>query len=782
MNNLPPQTTSFIGREHEIAEVSRLLGASRLLTLTGVGGGGKTRLALQVAGSLLDTFPDGTWFIELAPLSDPSLVVPAVARGLRVPEEPDRTLVESLVASAASKRLLLILDGCEHLAAASAHLATRLLQACPSVRILVTSREALAIAEEVTFRVPSLPVPHAGAAPSPDDLMSCDAVRLFVERAAVIEPAFHVIPENAAALARICRRLDGIPLALELAAAQLTALTADQIADRLDDRFRLLTDASRTALPRRETLRAAMDWSYDLLPDGERAVLRRASVFAGGFGLEAAMTVCVGDGIAADEIRLLVGRLVDKSLLLEVPLGGEARFRLPEAVRRYGRDRLLTEDELARARARHRDWYLALAERSEAELQGIDQQRWIARLEREHDNLREAIAFSAGQPSSSEAVRLVAALWWFWHTRGYLAEGRGWLAKVIDAGPTDDPRARARALYGAGFLAWRQGDFDQAQAFGRESLGIARALGNALGMAAATSLLEQVARSQGHYARAAALPEQSLAMFRELGDAWGIATALIAAGNAARFQGNYGRAREALEESLELFRRTSDPSGTAAALHFLALVARDQEDYARAEAAGQESVDLNRELGDASRVAFSLHVLGLVARDQGQDARAEALLEESLGIFRELEDTWGVTTALVSLGVAARLRGARVRATTLLQEGLSLRKRLGDKVGIAECLEDLAAVAAGDAPERAVRLLGAGEALRGAMGAQLPPAHRADCEHAAEIALARLGQETFDHAWSAGRRLGVESAVDEALMLTVPAPDRAGGSETARRR
>ena len=769
MNNLPPQTTTFIGREHEIAHVTRLLGTTRLLTLTGVGGGGKTRLALQAAGGLLDAFPDGVWFVEFAPLSDPGLVVQTTTTVLGVAEEPGRTLLESLVASAASKHLLLILDSCEHVISAAAHLVVAVLQTCPSVRILATSRESLATAEEVTFRVPSLSVPHPRAAAAPDALMWCEAVRLFVDRAAVIDRAFHVVPDNAAALARICHRLDGIPLAIELAAAQLSVLTIDQIADRLDDRFRLLTDASRTDLPRHHTLRAAMDWSYDLLSEKERAVLRRVSVFAGGFGLDAAAAVSAKDGVAADEIGSLVGHLIHKSLVLAEALQDEGRFRLQETVRWYGRDRLLEAGEQTRARTRHRDWYLALAERSEAELQGTDQKHWIASLEREHDNLREALAFSLEEPSSSESARLAAALWWFWHTRGYLTEGRTWLSKVIAAGPTDDPRARARALYGAGFLAWRQGDFDQAQALGRESLNVARALGNALGMAAATSLLEQVARSQGHYARAAALSDQCLAMFRELGDTWGIATALISLGNAARFQGNYGRAREALEESLGLFRGMNDPSGTAAALHFLALVARDQRDYTRAEAAGQESVDLNRELGDASRVAFSLHALGLVARDQGQYARAETLLEESLGIFRELEDTWGVTTALVSLGVAARLRGAHLQATALLQEGLVLRKRLGDRVGIAECLEDLAAVAADESPERTARLLGAGEALRGSMGAQLPPAHRADCERAAEVARARLGREIYERARSAGRRLDVEKAVEEALALNLPA-------------
>jgi len=772
-HNLPVQVTSFIGREREITEVTHLLGATRLLTLTGVGGGGKTRLALQAAAGLADTFPDGIWFVEFASLSDPSLVPQTAAAALGVREEPGRTVLESVVAFAASKTLLLVLDTCEHLIAATSHLADTIVRACPSVRIMATSREPLAIWGELTYRVPSLSLPDPHDSPAADLLMRYEAVRLFAARAAFVHPGFTMTSHNAAAVAQVCRQLDGIPLAIELAAARVKVLSVEQIAARLDDRFYLLTGGSRVSLPRHQTLRAAIDWSYDLLSEKERTLFRRASVFAGGFGLDAAEEICAGSDLASGEILVLLMQLVDKSLVLvETPVG-EARYRIQETIRRYSRDRLLEARQQGEFLARHRDWYLALAERAEPELQGPEQKRWTRYLEAEHDNLRDALAFSLEGRSAGEALRLASALWWFWHVRGYLTEGRAWLSKALAGSRGDISKVRARALYAAGFLAWRQGEFDEARTLGEESLSVAQALGERLSIASAISLLEQVARAQGDYARAAALPEQSLAMFREWGDTWGTATALVILGNAARFQGNYARAREALEESLELFRSLTDASGTAAALHYLGLVARDQGDYVRAEAVGRESLRLNREAGDASRVAFSLHSLGLVARDQSDHAQAEGLFQESLSLFRELEDTWGVTTALVSLGVTARLRGDDARAADLLQESLRLRRELGDKAGIAECLEDLAAVAAARRdPQRAARLLGAGEALRTAIGVQLPPAHQADCKRTADAARKQLAKTAFTAAWASGRRLEVEQAIGDALALPAPgAPD-----------
>jgi len=768
-HNLPVELTSFIGREREITELKRLLGTTRLLTLTGIGGAGKTRLALQVAAELLDVFADGVWLVELAPLSDPGLVPHTVAAALGVREEPGRTVLESLVDFAGPKSLLLMLDNCEHVISASAHLVDTLVRACPSARIMATTREPLGIASELTYRVPPLSLPEPGHQDPFELLMRSEAVRLFVERAVFVNPRFTITERNAPAVTQACCRLDGIPLAIELAAARVKVLSVEQIAARLDDRFKLLTGGSRTSLPRHQTLRAAIDWSHDLLSNKERALLRRAAVFAGGFGLEAAEEICTGHGVVPGEVLDLLAQLVDKSLIMAETLASEARYRIQETVRRYGRDRLLESGEQPEFLTRFRDWYLALAERAEPELQGSEQKRWIRQLEAEHDNLREALAFSLEGLSGEQALRLASALWWFWHVRGYLSEGRTWLSKALAGSPGTVARARARALYGAGFLAWRQGEFDQAQALGQESLDVFRALGDRLGMASAISLLEQVARAQGDYARAAALPEQSLAMFREMGDTWGIATALVILGNAARFQGSYAGAREALEESLELFRNLGDASGTAAALHFLGLVARDQGDYARADAVGRESLRLSQELGDTSRIAFSLHSLGLVARDQSDHAQAETLFQESLALFREMEDTWGITTALVSLGVTARLRGDDVRAAELLQESLRLRRELGDKAGIAECLEDLAAVAAARRdPQRAARLLGAGEALRKSIGAQLPPVQKADCERTAAAARKQLGETAFEAARMAGRKTEADKAVEDALALPVP--------------
>ena len=776
-NNLPVEMTSFIGREREIAEIKRLLGTARLLTLAGVGGVGKTRLALQTAAEMLDAFPDGVWLVELAPLSDPSLVPHTVAGALGVHEEPGRTLLESLVAFARSKSLLMILDNCEHVISASAHLADTLMRVCPTARIVATTREPLGITGELTYRVFPLTLPDLDRGAPFDSLMRSEAVRLFVERAIFVDPRFTITERNAAAVTQVCRRLDGIPLAIELAAARVRVLSPDQIAARLDDRFQFLTGGSRTSLPRHQTLRAAIDWSHHLLSDKERMLLRRISVFANGFSLEAAEAICSDEGIAPGEVLDLLTQLVDKSLLLAETPGGEARYRIQETVRRYGREKLLEAGEQSDCLARHRNWYLALVERAEPALQGPEQKRWITQLDQEHDNLREALAFSLEGGSEDSALRLAAGLWWFWQVRGYLSEGRAWLSKAL-AGNAERSRARARALYGAGFLAWRQGDLDQAQPLGEDSSEIARTWGDRMGIASAISLLEHVARTRGDHERATGLAERSVAIFREMGDTWGIATALISLGNAAGFQGNYRRAREALEEGLSLFRRSGDASGTAAALHFLGSVTRNQGDYARAEAVARESLNLNRQLGDNSRIAFSLHLLGLVARDQNDHAQAETLFQESLTLFRDLEDTWGITTALVSLGVTARLRDDDARATELLQEGLRLRRNLGDKPGIAECLEALAAVAAAKRePQRAARLLGAGEALRQSIGAHLPPAHQADCERTAARARKQLGKTAFEAAGADGRRMEIQKIIEEALAVAPsPSPGSTGAA------
>ncbi len=757
---LPLTLTSFIGRDRELEAVTRLLGTARLLMLTGPGGVGKTRLALA-AIDRMDAPAGGIRLVELASLSDPGLVPHTVASALDVREEPGRTVVESVVAGIGRQPLLLVLDNCEHLTAAVAYLTEALLRGCPAARILATSRQPLGITGETVYRVPSLSLPDPETRPRWDAAARSDAVRLFADRAALIHPSFALTETNTPVVVQVCRRLDGIPLAIELAVARMSALSVDQIAARLDDRFRLLTGGSRTSLPRHQTLRAAIDWSHDLLSPGERALFRRVSVFAGTFTLEAVEAVCAGDGVALPEVLDLLTQLVDKSLILAEP--SDARYQMQETVRRYARDRLLESGEQTALLVRHREWCLRLAESAEPELQGPDQKPWMRRLALEHDNMRDALAFSLEAPGDA-ALRLAAALWWFWHARGYLNEGRAWLTRALAAAADAPPSTRARGLYAAGFLAWRLGAYDQAVALGEESLAVARAGGDRLRMASAISLLEQIARARGDSAGAAALAEDNLALFRDLDDSWGIATTLIMVGNAAQDAGDHVRARAALEESLGRFNTMGDAAGTATALHFLGLVARDQGDLARAQAAAEESLRLNRELGEHSRSAFALHLLGLVARDRGDHAEADRLFGESLAMFRDLEDTWGITTALVSLGTVARLRGDGARAAALLRESLALRRTLGDRAGIAECLDHLAGLALQHGrAEQTARLLGAADVIREATGARMPAAHRTEREHTAAATRRRLGASTFAAARSAGRRMTLDEAVADAV-------------------
>lgn len=762
-HNLPLQTTSFIGREHEIAEIKRLLSTSRVLTLTGSGGAGKTRLSLQAGADLLEVFDEGVWLVELAPLSDPTLVPHIVASTLGVREERGQTVIESLVSYLCSKSTLLLLDNCEHVIAAAAQLVDTLMRACPALRMLATSREPLGVAGEIVYRVPSLSWPHPQRLPSLDPMGRYAAVRLFLERAGLHQPGFALTEVNAPAIAQLCHRLDGMPLAIELAAARVPVLSVEQIAARLDDRFRLLTSGARTSLGRHQTLRAAIDWSHDLLSEQERVLLRRVSVFAGGFALEAAEAVCAGHGVPKGEVLDVLTQLVNKSLVAVETYPGEARYRLQETVHQYSGQKLAEAGEDGESRARHRSWYLRLAERAEPELQGTEQRVWLRRLETDHDNLRAALA-SAIQDEAEAALRLAGALWWFWHVRGYMSEGRAWLSKALAGSATAPSRARAKALCGAGFLAWRQAEFERAEVLGLEGLTLYRALGDRSGMASAFSLLEHVARSQGDHARAAAQAEESLALFRELGDMWGIAASLMALGNAARLEGNHVRAESLLKESVGLYEQLADSSGRAAALHFLGLAARDQGDYARAEAVTRESLRLARDLGDTSRIAFSLHSLGLVARDRNDLAQAEALFAESLTLFRELEDTWGVTTALVSLAVVAQRQGDDARAAALLQESLALRNGLGDRPGIAECLEGLAGVALRQNQlERAARYLGAVEALRQLLNAQVLSAYQADHDRAVSTVRKRLGKKAFETACAAGRHMSMDSMLEDAL-------------------
>ncbi len=807
-NNLPVQLTSFIGREREMEDVKSLLSRTRLVTLMGAGGAGKTRLAIQAAADLIEQFPKGVWLVELAPISDPALVVQVVASTFEVREVAGRSLQDMLVDYLQAKSLLLVLDNCEHLVAASAHLASALLRACPNLKILATSREALGITGEATYRVPSLSRPDPRRLQSLEELTQFESVRLFVERGIHSQPRFALTEANAKAVAHICHRLDGIPLAIELAAARVKVLTADQIAARLDDRFRLLTGGSRTGLPHHQTLRAAMDWSHDLLSKGERTLLRRLSVFAGGFNLEAVEAVCTGDGVDVVSVLDLVANLVDKSLVVAEGLNGETRYRLLETIRQYGLERLQASGEVATARGRHLDWYLGLAEQAEPELQGPDQVGWLDRLEMEHDNLRAALEWAKTEERGAEAgLRLAGALHQFWAMRGYLSEGREWLEGFVERSKVASS-ARAKAVYGAGDLASDQGDYGRAEALCEESMGLYRNLGDKLGIALSLNVLAILTRNRGDHRRAITLLEESLALCRELGHVWALAETLHILGLTVRRQGDYERAKALFEESLTLWRESGDKWGLARALGSLGVVARLQGDYERARALHEQSLALSKELGHRSEVAEELQTLGTVAQNQGDYARATALYEECLVLSRELGHKVPVAVSLLSLGIVSHYQGDNERARELVEEAkallvplglkqqiavclitlgivayaqgngeraialyrecLAMYQELGDKRGIAECLECLASVgAAANQAERAARLLGAAEALREAIRAPLPPSNRPTYELTVATVRDRLKEEAFAEAWAQGRVMSMEEAIAEAMGIDV---------------
>jgi len=612
-NNLPQPLSSFIGRLKEIDELRQLLGETRLLTLTGSGGCGKTRLALQVARDGTPAFPDGVWLVELAALSDPLLVPQTLAKTLGLQAEPGTSLTQTVVAHLGAKHTLLVLDNAEHLLAACAELANAVLQRCPHVTLVVTSREGLAVAGELTYRVPSLSLPDPRRDATPEGLAPYEAVRLFVERARLHSPQFALTRRNAPAVALVCHRLDGIPLAIELAAARLRSLAVDELNARLDQRFRILTGGSRTALPRQQTLRALIDWSHDLLSSTEQALLRRLSVFAGGWTLAAAEQVCAGDGVTGDAVLDLLTALADKSLALAEARDGAVRYRLLETVRQYARDRLLEQGEGQAWRDRHLAVFAALAKEAAPHLRGADQQLWMDRLEIEHDNLRAALTWSCADGGDVGAgMGMADALFSFWYVRGYLAEAYAWYTGLLAVEAEVPPALRTEMLSGAGVMAWQKGDYAASRSYNESALEIRRTLGDRLNIATALMNLGLVDFDQGDYEAARRRFEEGLAIRRELGSPKSVAAALHNLAAVAEVVGDHDRAWQLFEETMQIYRRVGDPWGMAISTSNLAAVAAHRADHRAAHALDVESLSIRRQLGDRPGIAESLEGL---ARD-----------------------------------------------------------------------------------------------------------------------------------------------------------------------
>jgi predicted ATPase/DNA-binding CsgD family transcriptional regulator len=638
-HNLPSALSSFVGREKEIVEVRRLLEDTRLLTLTGPGGCGKTRLALAAAEELVGKFEDGVWLVDLAPLADPSLVPQAVASTPGVREQPGRSLTETLSEYLASKKVLLVLDNCEHLIEACAELADSLLRSCPELRVLATSREALGIAGEVAWPVLSLSLPDLRRVPDTDSLPRYEAARLFVERARAVKPDFALTDDNAMAVAHVCYRLDGIPLAIELAAARAKLLSVGQIAERLDDSFGLLSSGGRTAMPRHRTLRATMDWSHGLLSEQESVLFRRLAVFAGGFTFEAAESVCVGEHVERDEVLGLLSHLVDKSLVLVAEEGGEARYRLLETVRQYGWEKLSESGEEGQLRERHAGYYLALAEEAEPELRGEGQLAWLERLEREHDNLRVAMRWLLERGESEEAAGLGWVLWLFWGIRGHYDEGRRSMEQALSVEGSDamPASARAKALYVEGMMENYQGDHLSAESLLEESISLFRELNDKLGTAYALSNAGFAALGQGQPQKAITLTEEAVDLFLEVDEKWGAAIELGFLAVAWRDQGDHERAKRLAERGLALSREVGERQAISVALNTLATLAQAERDHERARELFGEGLTVSAELGNESDVVHCLEGLASIAGAEGSIVRAACLWGAAEALLEEIE-------------------------------------------------------------------------------------------------------------------------------------------------
>ncbi len=713
LGNLPPGLTSFVGREREILEVRKLLGETRLLTLAGPGGCGKTRLALEVAAGLAEGFEDGAWWVGLASLSDPGLVPQSLASALGVRETPGRPFVEALADHLGRQETLLVLDNCEHLVDTCAALVAALLHACPGLRVLAASREPLGVGGETTWPVPPLSLPDTLDGPDPGALERYEAVRLFVERARSVAPGFELTPQSAPAVARLCRQLDGMPLAIELAASRTRALSPRQILDRLDDRFRLLTGGGRVAVPRHKTLRAAMDWSHELLYDEERVLFRRLSIFAGGWTLEAAEAVGIGDGISRDEVLDLLSRLVDKSLVVVREWNGEARYRLLETVQQYGREKLREAGEAETVRRRHALFFLELAETAAAAMSGSAQEAWVGRLGVEHDNLRAALDWDEEEAGATEArLRLAAALSQFWMIRGRFTEGLNRLETLL-ALTGASGAARARACQALGMLYYRRGDQTagdtaEARACYEECLEAFRGLGDRSQIALALADLGRVNADLGEYASARSLLEESLSLQRRLGDEHGIAVATYNLGWLDFLRGDHASARPDLEEGLAIFRKLGDKFHLGGCVLYLGCLDCEQGDYA---AGRSRFVELTRLVSfQQYRYVAPLVVEAFVvlAAAQGQAARALRLA----GAASELRRVMG---AQFRLGwqkyLARRLELAR---QALGEEADAAAWAEGERMTLEEALayaleEPTVPHGCSQAPERAAGPLSARE-------------------------------------------------------------------------
>ena len=755
LGNLPTALSSFIGREREIGEVRRLLGSHRLVTLTGPGGCGKTRLALKVGHEQKAEFEHGVWLVELASIQDPTFVLPTIASSLNIQEQSGQSLLDVLADTLSTRSMLLVMDNCEHLVSACAQVIEAILQKCSALKVLATSREVLGVTGEVAWPVPPLSLPTqqpwtdpASAQHALGPYEESESVQLFIARATENFPEFKLTAENGALVAEICRQLDGMPLAIELAAARVRSLSLQQIAQRLDDRFGLLTSGSRNAPPRQQTLESTLDWSYALLSRPEQKVLQRLSVFAGGAMLEAAEAICTGAGIESAEVLDVLAHLIDKSLVtVDKPEGGQTRYHLLETIRQYAFKKLEESGEVIESKDRHLKYFIELAEQAEPHLIGPNQLEWLEYYEAEHDNLRAALEWCHADQSRAEpGLRLGLACARFWRVRGYLSEGRAHLsAALAQTREQEKTEMRAQALLWVASIAYLQSDYPTTRLLGEESLALWRELNltDKANLAYTLDLLGELATEEGDYNSAPVLFEEALDIFRNLEDARGVGDILLQLGWAYMRMGEYDKVAAHMEEALSLF----------------------------------------REIGHMSLLGFTLAGLGELAIRQGNYERATKFLEESLALRRQHGHKWGVAASLGSLGwLALRQRGYE-RMKSYLRESLTIRTEIGDKGGIAWCLEKLAEAKTEQTQfQAAAKIFGFAEGLRAPVGSVIDPADLPDYNRILSDLRSVLGSDIFATLWAEGKSMKLEEVVGCALSEPARAEKEKFGGLTARER
>jgi predicted ATPase/class 3 adenylate cyclase/Tfp pilus assembly protein PilF len=721
-NNLPLQLTSFIGREWELEDVKQWLSTTRLLTLTGPGGAGKTRLAVQVAADLTEEFRDGVFFVALASISEAGLVASAMAQSLGITESPNRSILDSLKENLQQKSMLIVLDNFEQVMAA-ASLVVDILAACSQITMLVTSREVLRVRGEHEYPISPLSLPNSSELPPLEALSQYPAIELFVQRAQAIKPDFVITRETALAVTEICRRLDGLPLAIELAAARVKVLSPQGILAQMNHRLQFLTGGARDLPARQQTLRNTIAWSYNLLSETEQSFFRRLSVFVGGCTFVAAQALAEDPDSALD----LLESLLDKSLLQRIEgTFTESRFGMLELLREFGLEQLESCEERTAIQLRHATYFLSLAEQAETKLQSAERLEWMNDMEQEHDNLRAALEWSKTADGMGDVcLRLAAALGLFWEAHGYFSEGRDQLSAVLSTNTgRERTLGRAKLLARAAELAYRQSD----------------------------------------YSATTELAAESFEISRELKDEQGIASALIKIGDAAAEVGNFAGAARCFDEALTIWRRLDDKRGMARALINLGFAALRAGDIRLAEARLEEALSLHRALNDIRGMGFALSGLGDVAVHEGDYVRARRLVEESLELRRQAGNKWGIGVSLGILALIAMRQRDWQEAVAELGESLQVRREIGDKSGSAWCLERLAEIAQTNGnPEKAARVFGAAAALRASVGSVMDPLDQSDYATNVLALRSALGDTRFDALLEKGGALTLEEAIAFAL-------------------